>query len=360
MNATQEDKDTPKRRPRWQIELEAHNGLPTNATSTSRSRRNSRVSVLAAQTEATTAVSAAAAAVSVALSEDEKDNITKKRKSLAVRRTSTSSITSTDSGKEKGNKKIARLDSTAPSSSSSSKPARRSSNSSTTSSVPKKNQNKDTNEKKLTVKKEEDDEKKIILVKKKDGKRPIPTKKVYEREKPKNTNITAKNINQAAKVKSKKVPAKKKNPQVKHTAMYNDTTTANVAAVTARENILTLNAPASYDMIVVPPAANTQYNVVSINAGSNNLNTDVTDMKNKGKIRKPRRRIPKNKEYIPTNEQPVPADVVGGRGGKLLSIFLPVRPCSVLLMIYKLWYYTLIFSHSDNVIFCRSIESSPR
>ena len=56
MNATQEDKDKKKRRPRWQIELEAHNGLPTKATSTSRSRRNSRVSVLAAQTEATTKI----------------------------------------------------------------------------------------------------------------------------------------------------------------------------------------------------------------------------------------------------------------------------------------------------------------
>ena len=119
------------------------------------------------------------------------------------------------------------------------------------------------------------------------------------------TNISAKNINQAAKDKSKKVPARKKNPQVKCTATYNDTNTANVAAVT--------------------PAATTQYNVVSINAGSNNSNTDMTDMKNKGRIRKLRRHnIPKNKEYIPTNEQPVPADVVSGRGGKLLSIFLPV------------------------------------
>ena len=127
---------------------------------------------------------------------------------------------------------------------------------------------------------------------------------------PTNTNISAKNINQAAKDKSKKVPARKKNPQVKCTATYNDTNTANVAAV---------------EPVVVPPAATTQYNVASINAGSNNSNTDMTDMQNKGRIRKLRRHnIPKNKEYIPTNEQPVPADVVSGRGGKLLSIFLPV------------------------------------
>ncbi|MGK3733206.1 MAG: hypothetical protein ACI8RD_000393 [Bacillariaceae sp.] len=47
------------KKPGWQIELEAHNGQPTSASSTSKSRRNSRVSTQAAATTEASGVAAA-------------------------------------------------------------------------------------------------------------------------------------------------------------------------------------------------------------------------------------------------------------------------------------------------------------
>jgi len=288
----------PKRRPRWQIELEAHNGVPTNPSS--RSRRNSRVSALAEEASVASAVAAVSTAP-IASSKECENKVarrnsaasatslasTNKYESDVVCRTSTTS-TNKDEGK------IVRRTSTS-SAASSRKTVHHNSATPATSSAPiKKKKKKDIDKNKI-----------------------IPAKKTsHAKHKKTYSAITTTSV-------------------VAAVHQIAPTSTAPSSAGQSIRNVTSIVAaiPQIAPMSTAPSSAGQSIrNVTSVvaaipkiiptctapsSAGQNIKKVETMEMKKKkGRIRKPRRIIPKDKEYIPVDEQPAPADVVGGRGGR--------------------------------------------
>eukprot|EP00751_Fragilariopsis_kerguelensis_P009278 CAMPEP_0170789678 /NCGR_PEP_ID=MMETSP0733-20121128/19890_1 /TAXON_ID=186038 /ORGANISM="Fragilariopsis kerguelensis, Strain L26-C5" /LENGTH=645 /DNA_ID=CAMNT_0011136859 /DNA_START=55 /DNA_END=1992 /DNA_ORIENTATION=+ len=277
----------PKRRPRWQIELEAHNGVPTNPSS--RSRRNSRNSTLAK--EDSVALTAVAAVSTTPIAKENGNKIAQrnyaasttttsltsinKNESNAVCRTSTSTASATSTftiSTKKDEGKIVRRTSTS-SAASSSKTVHHTSATPTTSFVP---------------------------IKKEKKKKDIDKNKI--------------------------IPAKKTS-HVKHKKTYSTIATTSVVAAIPQIVPSTSTAPSSAGQniqnvtsVVAAVPKITPASTAPSSAGQNIKKVDTVETmemkKKKGRIRKPRRIIPKDKEYIPVDEQPAPADVVGGRGGR--------------------------------------------
>ena len=256
----------PKRRPRWQIELEAHNGVPTNPSS--RSRRNSRNSTLAKEDSVALAAVAAVSTTPIA----------KENENKIAQSTTATSLTSIN--RNESNAVCRTSTSTTSSAASSSKTVHHTFATPTTSFVP--------------IKKE----KKYI-----DKNKIIPAKKTSH-VKHKKAFSTIATTSAVAAI-----------PQI---VPSTSTATSSVG-----QNIKNVT------RVVAAVPKITPASTAPSSAGQNVKKVDTVETmemkKKKGRIRKPRRIIPKDKEYIPVDEQPAPADVVGGRGGECRISFLVVN-----------------------------------